>query len=423
MNLSFDVLIYFRAPCITSNDLVTMLTINVLNEDCLIAVFTFLDVESLTNVVTVDKVRHLAAAQTVYKRKFASGPTILDSNDQSMAENYLLRLNYFGDYITDLTIKVPKKRSIMTAIHDRCQQSLNKLMFHYDSESSSGDDDQTATHWFFERLDHFPNLRSLHCKYGELQSNTGSFDRLNVRIPKVPSLNQLIIDGFGGRLEKNLVDFLELNPQIEEFFLWTGYENLYASYLKYIAEKMLRLKVLDIRFAVFFHLDGGSEPLNFENLEKLRVVSFFNLENNYLPFLGDTINKLEDLDYTAVTTTNQLINIVSQFKQLKQLKIGSYGLVDDQLMTLANNLEKLKFFQISVLPSNYETPASFTANGIKKFLDIRTELNILTISFKENDYDVNMELISDIKQIFCTTRWVVLEQNFTETRYIVIFNH
>lgn len=400
-----------------------MLTINVLNEDCLIAVFKFLDVESLTNVVTVDKVRHLAAARTVFMRKFASDPTILDSNDQSMAENYLLRLNYFGDYITDLTIKesLPKKRSIMTAIHDRCQQSLNKLMFHYDSESSSEDDDLTATHWFFERLDHFPNLRSLHCKYGDLQSSAGSFDRLNVRIPKVPSLNKLIIDGFGGRLEKNLVDFLELNPQIEEFSLWTGYENLYASYLKYIAEKMLRLKVLDIRFAVFFPLDGGSEPLNFENLEKLQVVSFFNLANNCLPFLGDTINQLEDLEYTAVTTTNKLIDIVAQFKQLKQLKIGSYGLVDDQLMTLANNLEKLEFFRIADLPSNYETPATFTANGIKNFLDIRTDLNILSISFEENNYDVNMELISDIKEIFGTTRWVVLEQNFTETRYIVIF--
>ncbi len=64
------------------------------------------------------------------------------------------------------------------------------------------------------------------------------------------------------------------------------------------AENMERLKILDIRFAAFFCLDGGSEPLTFENLEKLR---------DYLLFLGDTTNKLEDLDYTAVNKTNILI--------------------------------------------------------------------------------------------------------------------
>lgn len=116
-----------------------MLTINVLNEDCLIAVFKFLDVESLTNVVTVDKVRHLAAARTVFKRKFVSDPTILDNSDQSTAENYLLCVTYFGDSLSKLSIKVPlaKERSILTAIHERCQQSLNELMFHfYDCDDS-----------------------------------------------------------------------------------------------------------------------------------------------------------------------------------------------------------------------------------------------------------------------------------------------
>lgn len=403
-----------------------MLTIDVLNEDCLIAVFKYLDVESLTNVVTVNKDRHLAAAQTVFKTKFASEPTLLDSSDESMADNYLLRFNYFGDCITELSIKIPlpKLRSILTEIQEHCEQSLQELIFHYDCDDSNSlkSDDLAATSWFFEHLDHFSHLSSLHCKYGDLHSDCGSFDRLNVDIPKVPSLNKLTIDGFGGRLEQNLADFLILNPQIEEFSLFTGHENLRASFLKFIAEKLLRLKFMDIRFAVFFPLDGGSEPLNFENLEKLRVVSFFSLSGNDLPFFGDTMNKLQDLEYTGVTTSDRLITVVSQFKQLKQLNIGSYGLTDDQLMILANNLEKLEFFRITDLPSDYETPASFTADGIKDFLDIRTELKHFFISFKEINYDVNMELISEIKEVLRNTQWVVLEQNFTDTRYLVIFN-
>lgn len=399
-----------------------MLTINVLNEDCLIAVFKYLDVESLTNIVTVDKIHHLAAARTVFKRKFTS--TCLDTNDESVAENLLRRLNYFGDYITELRVNVPlaKKRIILTSAIDCCRQSVNTLMFHYKYSHSSEDDDPTATNWFFEHLDRFTQLRSLHCKYGNLQSRPGSLDRLKIRIPNVRSLNKVIIDNFGGRLEQNSVDFFELNPQIEEFSLRTGYENLYASYLKYISEKMVCLKVLDIRFGVFFQLADRSEPIKFENLEKLRVVSFFNIANanNDLPFFGDTMNKLEDLNYTAVTTTNRLISIVSQFKRLKHLKVGSYGLVDDQLVTIANNLEKLEFFEIVDLPSNQETPASFTANGIKNFLDIRTELDYLIISFEEINYEVNVELIFGIKQILCTTPWTVLEQNSTR---ICIFSH
>lgn len=255
-------------------------------------------------------------------------------------------------------------------------------------------------------------MRSLHCKYGDSNSDCGSFDRLNVRVPKIPSLDKLIIDGFGGRLERNLVNFLGLNPQIEDFSLWTGFEILRASFLKYIAETLVRLKRMDIRFAVFFPLDGGSEPLNFENLEKLA--------NNELPFFGDTMTKLQELNYTGATTTDRLIAIVSQFKQLKQLHIGSYGLTDNQLMTLARNLEKLEVFKINDLPSDYETPASFTADGIKNFLDRRTEVQHLLII---SSNDVNVELISQIKEVLCNTPWIVLEQNFTETRCIVIFNH
>ncbi len=401
-----------------------MLTIDVLHHDCFIPVFMYLDFDSLINVVTVNKDQHLAAARTVYQRKFRSECVILDSSCASTVANYLLALNYFGDLMTKLTIKVPlpQMRSILKEIHDRCHESLNELKFwHADTTDNN---DPAATQWFFRNLDDFKHLRSLHCKYGDLHSDSGRLDRLAIRIPRIPSLTKLKIDGFGGRLQTNSIKSIRSNQQIEEFSLYTGYENLHASYVKFIGENLVRLKALDLRFAVMFPMDAGLVPmgLNLENLEKLRVLCYFNSAITFLPFYGDTMNKLEDVDYTATTTNFQLINLVSQFKQLKRLKIGSYGVEDEHLTILADNLTNLDVLNISDLPCKQPTPLTFTANGVREFLDVRNDIKYLYIAIKEINYEVNMELISDIKQILLWTQWTVSEKNLTGDRCIVIFN-
>lgn len=401
-----------------------MLTLDVLDYDCLISVFMFLDVENLTNVVAVNEERYLAAAKVVFKRKFQHENTILDSNSTRVTTNYIIRLNYFGDLITKLSITVPlpQTHQILQAIHVNCRQSLSEFLFLHDDNSST-DDDSNAIRLFIQHLDDFPHLVSLHCKYGkygELNTNSGSFDRLDIRIPTVPSLKTLTIDGFVGCLEKNSKNLICSNPQIEEFSLWTGFENLYASYLKYIADKFLHLKTLNLRFAVYFPNEPIT-PLNFKCLETLKVVSFFSLAGNLLPFSGDTMDKLEDVEYICTKTSDQLIKIVSQFKQLKQLKIGSHGLVDEHLLCLARNLKKLEIFQISNLPSDDVTVLSFSANGIKAFLDTRKEFQLLSITIKETDYVENEELTTDIKEILYNTKWTVLEPNRMENRYVIIF--
>ncbi|KAJ6646267.1 hypothetical protein Bhyg_01478, partial [Pseudolycoriella hygida] len=68
-----------------------------------------------------------------------------------------------------------------------------------------------------------------------------------------------------------------------------------------------------------------------------------------------------DLDYVCTTTNYQLVDIVSQFKSLKTLKIGSNGLLDEHLYTMALSLENIEIVEIVDLHSNRETLLSFTA--------------------------------------------------------------
>lgn len=301
-----------------------------------------------------------------------------------------------------------------------CIESVTEFGFHFaDIDLSNGD--LNVIGQFIRHVDSFAHLRVLQCKYGDLNTNSGKFDSLDIYIPNIPSLKEIRIDGFGGTLDENTKKSIDSNPQIEVLSLWTGYENLRASYLTYIASKLTQLKSLDLRFAVFFPLDGSPAPLNFECLEELKVVCYFNLSGNILPFAGDMMNKLEHLDYICATTNDHVINIVSQFKQLKKCKIGAYGLIDNHLRLLAQNLKKIEWLDIKDLPSNEETKFSFTSEGISKFLNECNELQYLFIAIKQENWDVNKELVVNIKHVLDNTEWTVLEQNFTETRYIVIF--
>lgn len=407
--------------------MLTKLTLDVLNYDCLISVFMFLDVETLANVVAAHKELYLDAAKTVFKRKFQNEITILDSSSTLLTTNYILRLQYFGEEIKKLIIKVPlpQMHQIFDAIHANCQQSLIEFGLHlaqsYENNSSMGYD-LNAIRNFTHQLDIFIHLHSLQCKYGDLHSKTGRFDHLDISIPSIPSLKKLTIDGFGGRLENNTKMFIQSNPQIEEFTLIAGYDNLHANYITYIAEKLIRLKTLVLCFAVLLPTDSFLHRVNFESLEKVKVTYFFNLATNFLPFLGYTMNKLDSLDYLCTTTNNELILIVSQFEHLKKLKIGSDGLVDEYLVTLAENLKEIKIFEIAdVLHTLYNQPimASYTAEGIKAFLEICKDLQYLYISLQKMNYKMNKELISNVKQLLRCTKWTVMELP-TEERIIIV---
>lgn len=397
-----------------------MLTLDILDHDCLISVFMFLDVENLTNVAAVHEEQYLAAAQLVYKRKFRNDRMNLDGSITAS----LNRLKFFGDSTTKVSIKVPlpQTHQILRAIREYCQESLTEFTFHHDDVSSTAEDLMTIR-WFFRHLDDFHQLLSLQLKYGHLHSESSRFDYLGIRMPTVTSLTKLSIVGFGGCLENNSSEFIRLNPQIEEFCLWTGYENLHSSYLKYISETLLQLRTLELRFAVYYPLDAGLISLNFDCLEKLKIVCFFNFSTSFLPFSGDTMNNLLDLDYICTRTNFQLINIAAQFTQLKRLRIGSYGLEDEHLMILAQHLQQIEYFVIADLPSKHEVKFAFTAQGIKDFLNTRRELRYLFISIIEINYNANKELISDIKQILYKTKWSVLEQSLQENQQqLVIFN-
>lgn len=398
-----------------------MLSIDVLNYDCLIHVFMFLDVENLTNMVTVNENLYLAAAKIVFKRKFQNEFTILDSSCERTTSNYISRLKYFGDLITKLHISLPlpQLQRILEAVNVNCKESLIEFGFHYFNENFSNDDLNTMGH-FIRHLDSFVHLRALECKYGDLHTNYGKFDSLQICIPEIPSLKEMTIDGFGGLLDQNTKKSIESNPQIQELTLSTRFETLHSSYLSYIASKLTQLKSLDLRFAVFFPLDGSSTPLNFNFLEKLKVVCYFNLPENILPFSGDLMYKLEQLDYICATTNDQVIHIVSHLKQLKKLKIGACGLDDNHLIILAKNLEKIELLHIADLPSNQATQFLFTSEGIRRFLNERKELAYLFISMNQGNTNVNHELVVNIKQALRDTDWTVLLQNFTEIRYIVI---
>lgn len=400
-----------------------MLTIDVLNLDCFIAVFKYLDLQSLVNVVTVNKDRYFSAAQFVFKTKFASDPTILGTSDESMVDDYLLRFKYFGDCITELNIKtsLPKLSLILTQINEHCKQSLKKLMFHYDDLGLLTSDDLTVASWFLERLDRFLHLRSLHCKYGDLNTECGDFHSLNVRMPRIPSLSTLIVDGFGGLLSPNLIHFLKLNPQIEEFSLFARNTDLDRHFPIFIADKLLRLRSLDIRFGDYL-ANGAPQPLHFENLERLRVVFSHDSPRNQFLFLGGMMNKVQDLHYTSVTASDTFITIiVSQFQQLKQLNISSYKLTDDQLIILAEHLENLECFKVTESLIDLDSSVSFTANGIKNFLLLRTELQRFIISLWTYSYGLNIELFSKIKDILQNTQWAiaVVEKNSTETQFVI----
>lgn len=397
-----------------------MLTMDVLNDDCLMRVFDLLDIDDLTNVIETNPNRYLDAGRSVFKRKFQNNVTILGGSD-TIPTNYINRLNHFGDLFLKLRIHfpLPQINQILHAIGDNCKGTQTELEIYF-SDDCIDQNVLEALRLFMQNLTTFSHLRELTFKYGEQESLPGNFDDLDIIIPQISSLKKLIIYGFGGSLNRNLKKSFGSNPQIEELNLIIGFEDLHSSYLTFIAEKLTQLKSLDLRFAYFFDMDGSSTPLNFKCLETLKVVCYF---GNVLPFSGTLMNKLENLDYICVMTSDQMIKIVSQFHQVKKLKIGAHKLTDNHLMILAKNLEKIEFLDIFDPPADGGTKFLFTAEAIKEFLNKRDELNCLFISMQENSIDANEELISNIKHVLNDTEWVVLEQNFPGKRYIVIFSN
>lgn len=121
-----------------------------INDKCLIAIFKYLSMIDLVNIVEYDK-RFIEPAKDAFSQKFINSKVSVSNEYESKTEKTtfsLNLLNHFGDQITKLKVVYGKKRKFNKLLESTINAKCHKTLLEINFENADGDTMQKITHPF-----------------------------------------------------------------------------------------------------------------------------------------------------------------------------------------------------------------------------------------------------------------------------------
>lgn len=396
-----------------------------INDKCLIAIFKYLSMIDLVNIVEYDK-RFIEPAKDAFSQKFINSKVSVSNEYESKTEKTtfsLNLLNHFGDQITKLKVVYGKKRKFNKLLESTINAKCHKTLLEINFENADGDTMQKITHPF-EKVQivrfvggplcnlvpelgkWFPNAYGLELKLMKSVPHDKDYNKAFMK--HFPSLTHFAVSnadkGKRDITQRDIIQFIDLNPQITSLYVenddrlpkgaidfsWkrSGFDGGIQigddSFLRDVNEILPNLQKLHVIWKQRI-LYGDSHGLHFKNLKELTLEYYlshclFDIVTNELDVLniigGDLVmchdiikinNNAKALNISGNWCEdkyfNQMTKAAVKMPRLNELKLSypSKGAKVDEIVSLLTGCHQLS--KLTVILEH------FNENDRKKFIN------------------------------------------------------
>jgi len=338
-----------EAPSGQYNTGVSQLKITDLNIDCLLNLFRYLDVSDLGRASYVCQLFQEIAVEA-FKFEWKDKTIRLCNDSKKGRLETATTLRQFGSMLQKVIVVFGERSNdiFFNIVMEKCTLNVTDVEF---SGSSFSDQLEKVLNKgnicrFFDKLKNVKNLR-----FG---SNADELIDSQCIEQPFPALEQLSLFGYPFK-NRNVEHFVTLNPQVKSIHLRLCNDvESSRNITEVISQKLPQLEQLGL----WVHGNANEiqyQPLFFNNLKRLNIQNYGSANN--VQHLSISNKTVEQMEFEVNTCDEQLINVISQYKEVKKLAISTYmdSPFDAKLLQkLGNNLSKLTEIKITSFYENLD---------------------------------------------------------------------
>lgn len=385
-----------------------------LNNDCLYAVFKWLNSLDLMNVAKVC-VRFQSQAVAAFSSKYKHLELKRRKCDQDEMKSVL---SEFGPYIQSLSIlsnRTAADSVLLPAIIQNCTSELKVLrLANINIQVDSPDlrlpfpklEELELLHCdgkvnLLHLNEDCPELTKISLTYGILKGVDVLFSH---EFKKLERLHLCMLDG---RMNDAVVErFITLNPTLIELTIKGSLQTSRA--IRLVGQNMLRLKTIALTPSIdnLEHFQSDVQHIgHLRSLKSLRL-DFNGQEATPLAkVLAENHSPMEDFEIIRACFENTAIDWISQLQEINTLNMaGAWGINDEHLIRLARNLSKLHELRL-VAYDGVSTIAGIIqmfhyAKNLSIFQLICRGYSEMTVNL--DDYNNMLDMIRNWPHFICT---------------------
>lgn len=371
----------------------TGLTIVHLNNDCLEKIFSYLNLNDLTNVAE-SNVCLAISASSLFSIKFKE--VKYNCHDRTLCdESFLLALEHFGKYITKLDVVFclvhGRNDLILEAINRNCAATIRELSFGSLNEFK---EEAMTLHRPFLKLEKLELRDSEHgiprfiCDLKKWFPVVKSLNIVNVigfwnefAIEQLPSLEHFGFFAFPQKITKRdsekLAQFLQYNQQLRSLGLDDFKDNIMDVFNQHAPHQLENIECLDVVSPFPF----PSGRIQFSKLRELKL-SFYANDSDIFEDLPQTI---EILELRILKLPSSGFDFILKCQRLSKLKlIISKSFEIWQMEKLAKQMQCLTEIHIYL---KYCIDESKIPPGFEYFFQYGKQLKTISLQYERSSFD------------------------------------
>ncbi|XP_037052010.1 uncharacterized protein LOC119085666 [Bradysia coprophila] len=305
-----------QVPITLQTMVATTLRLDNLNFDCLLNIFSMLNIPDLARVTGVcRKFRDIAAEAFKYEWKNET-IRLSNNNSKSRLETTAILRN-FGNQLQNVQIIFDKHRNdtFFRLIIDNCGSQLKQVNF-----------SSTRVNLHVERVLSKENMRRFNQKFANLKTLRFENNIIDITEPdcieqQFPALEELSLSSYPFA-NQNVLQFMKVNPQIKSLSSF-HYNNVHyaVDMIGMIDQHLPRLE----RLGLWVH--GRADMIEYQPrflkaLKHLKIHSYGNTAN--LHHLSISNERVEEMELELGSFDENVIEYICQYKELTKLAVRLY---------------------------------------------------------------------------------------------------